>query len=279
MLATYEVQDCVAVYRYYRSVLAAEPFAGAFQNLALLFQRNALAFQQLQTASSHSHPGQADSGTCAAGAAGAAGTREFLTRFLRLNAELFWAATRMHAQYAQLLARDFSQPSSASGASASLHEGSGAVERATGSQASMPRHWAPPTDLPQDMPPEKAVKIDSGRECSTGTRARADGREVEDAVVDVEKLQELLASVLRDLDRQVAAGALAEALQVRLLAMCLFCVHYSVARDCNMLAQLRTHDHSHDHSPEAEALTEAGAAPHSIAESLALQLLFGLINR
>ena len=94
--------------------------------------------------------------------------------------------------------------------------------------------------------------------------------------IDQEKFSAELRLVLDEFDLQLAAGNLPDVLLVRLLAISLFSVHYAVGRDASLLAwgeevcsaegmrrYLRAHS-EHD---------------HSAAESLALQALYGLVNR
>eukprot|EP01032_Pedospumella_encystans_P027471 gene27471-31049_t len=47
VLATYSDAECVAVYHYCRSILSLNPFSGGFENLSLLFAKNAINMRTL----------------------------------------------------------------------------------------------------------------------------------------------------------------------------------------------------------------------------------------
>ncbi|KAJ1391009.1 Est1 DNA/RNA binding domain-containing protein [Ochromonadaceae sp. CCMP2298] len=74
----------------------------------------------------------------------------------------------------------------------------------------------------------------------------------------------LLRGASKELERQLAEGNLCDSLLVRMLAICLFSVHFAVAKGSNLLAS----------PPESGAVN-----PRTVPESLALQALYALVQR
>ncbi|KAG5188781.1 hypothetical protein JKP88DRAFT_177663, partial [Tribonema minus] len=103
VLATYTDAECVAVYRYCRSLLIRHPFMTARENLALLFEKNKqkLAEEEAAGAASGELRGRTLSNSKGAGGRGNTGAllKSFLRRFVRLHGILFSADPEGLAQF------------------------------------------------------------------------------------------------------------------------------------------------------------------------------------
>lgn len=99
-----------------------------------------------------------------------------------------------------------------------------------------------------------------------------------------------LHALLDDYMEQFSANTLTDALLVRLLAICLFSIHYAVSKDANFLAYTDPHASTNNKSNKSgyaymssewmrHYLEVSSAQPRSVSESLALQLLYGIVSR
>lgn len=92
VLATYVEAETVAVYRYCRSLLIAQPFATAEENLALLFERSRQ--RPLAAPPSSKNPAVASVTASSPGKDKAASLKSFLHRLTRLHGLLFSLVTK-----------------------------------------------------------------------------------------------------------------------------------------------------------------------------------------
>lgn len=92
VLATYVEAETVAVYRYCRSLLIAQPFATAEENLALLFERSRQ--RPLAAPPSSKNPATASVTVSSPGKDKAASLKSFLHRLTRLHGLLFSIVTK-----------------------------------------------------------------------------------------------------------------------------------------------------------------------------------------
>lgn len=262
VLATYSDAECVALYHYCRSILSSQPFAGGFENLALLFASNAEAYRKLPSLA----PSAAQAGV---GGGKPRNSRKpvplkpFLTRFVYLHGLLFSWTTIMHQSYAQL---QDSQESAFSSSAPSF----GQQEPLSGSQASS---WVPVLKTGLSAP---AGGVGGGNNGDNDFDRK------------YEHFTALLRQVLNEYEVHLTAGNLPDALLVRLLAICLFSVHYAVGKEANLLSyialagakdggggsavqQWLEEQRRHCADPQSQARTGT--------ECLALLMLFGIISR
>lgn len=84
---------------------------------------------------------------------------------------------------------------------------------------------------------------------------------------------------------QFSANTLTDALLVKLLAICLFSIHYAVSKDANFLAYTDPHNTKGKSGGYMSSewmrhyLEVSSAQPRTVSESLALQLLYGIVSR
>eukprot|EP01027_Heterolobosea_sp_BB2_P010046 GEZU01014792.1.p1 GENE.GEZU01014792.1~~GEZU01014792.1.p1 ORF type:complete len:355 (-),score=75.97 GEZU01014792.1:16-1080(-) len=84
VLATYQEDECEAIYRYFRSLAVKKPFISARDNLTLLFEKNRQKLQTLGTNKSVKQRGKKDKSLKNDDI-----LQSFLTRFVRLHGIIF----------------------------------------------------------------------------------------------------------------------------------------------------------------------------------------------
>lgn len=103
VLATYSDAECVAVYHYCRSILSLNPFSGGFENLSLLFAKNAVSMRTLMAQHDKPKYNPLARGLGSTGKSKKASVpplKHFLTQFVHLHGQLFTFTTHMHQSYA-----------------------------------------------------------------------------------------------------------------------------------------------------------------------------------
>lgn len=102
VLATYSDAECVAVYHYCRSILSLNPFSGGFENLSLLFAKNAIHMRTLMAQDKPKYnPLARGVGSTGKGKKTTVPPlKHFLTQFVHLHGQLFAFTTHMHQSYA-----------------------------------------------------------------------------------------------------------------------------------------------------------------------------------
>lgn len=218
------------------------PFSSGFENLSALLAKNAVAARALAV-------GAKNQGTkLSAKRAGPVQLSDFLTRFLQVHGVLFGCSTRMHSSYAQMLGSQ---------------QSSGLTCGSQRQQQQQQQHWAP-TLSPSVT---SALGVTGGDDSAV---AAAGSGELED------RFAAMLLIVLEEFDEQLSAGSIQDVLLVRLLAICVFSVHYAAGGEANLLGW---QDSVYKSEGLAEYTRAQGEHPRSTAEALALTALFGLVNR
>lgn len=205
VLATYSDAECAALYHYCRSILSLQPFAGGFENLALLFENNAQAFRKLAPLPAKGNISSAKSTKSRM----AVPLKPFLTRFVYLHGLLFAHTTSVHQSYAQ------------------VHENA-TQESAYSAHSSLPLAQNTPVSASQTS---WVPVLKSGLPAHTSNS----GGDIEH---QCETFTALLRQVLDEYETHLTVGTLPDALLVQLLAICLFSVHYAVGREANLLAYI-----------------------------------------
>jgi hypothetical protein len=229
-LATYENADCIAVYHYCRAVFSRFPFKEALGNLFRVFAKAATAFEA---------PKQQEQKSLQQHPAKKM-LRDGHRKLEKHESERGEPAigrvnvctlTSFLARFVQLHGLLFNWATA-------MH--CSCSEEQSGEQAS----WASElvTFSTAHMMPEEEENTFNG----------------------------LLKSMLDEFDIQLAAGAFTDELLVRLLAICVFSVHYAVKTEENLLCELDLKNS--DRNPLNTPI-------RTIYESYALQLLYSFVNR
>lgn len=298
--------------------MVKNPFTGGFENLTLLFSKNIRQYMQLKHISSNTRgsnvsgrdvlviPGYTNiktnpnssskgsggrrSATSSTAVEPAAQLRALLIRFVHLHGYLFHWTSRMHREYAQLLQLQSKEHSIATTTSPTAAE-----------STSM---WLSPITAAVAAA-ERVHSHDDDEERQQHQQQQQ---------VDSQEYARLLRVVLEEYDQQLSSGALSDALLVRMIAICLFSVHYAVAKEDNLLACNNatnsdnttnsssvynssssssihssmtesqsnidgSNNNNNNSSSSCKNTTHRHSLPHTVTESLALQMLYGIINR
>jgi len=113
VLATYSDAECVAVYHYCRSILSLNPFSGGFENLSLLFAKNAINMRTLMAQDKPKYNPLAR-GLGKGKKATVPPLKHFLTQFVHLHGQLFSFTSHMHQSYADSIVSQSQQSQSQS---------------------------------------------------------------------------------------------------------------------------------------------------------------------
>ncbi len=111
VLAGYNSAECVAVFYYFRSILAKNPFTGGYENLDILFRKVAKQYDAWYQSSQESmESGIVDHGSSSNNNTGTK-AREFLLRFTHLHGQLFtWAQDTYRSEGCDLDAGQYNPP-------------------------------------------------------------------------------------------------------------------------------------------------------------------------
>ena len=245
MLATYNEAECVAVYHHCRSILSELPFSGGIENLAQLFVKKAVIVRHVKPYSKY---------TALKGKANVVmETQAFLLRFVHVHGVLFRMSTRAHQSYCHMLGSQSQSQSNSH--SLSQHQ-------QIWSNTSIPTN-------PIDTLSNNYNINHSNSNCSSNTNSNSESKS--------DTFMSLMRPVLEEFDDLLSTGALPDVMLVRLIVISIFSVHYAVGRDGNLLCWSGP-SVSTKEGIEEYLQIHAGS-PRTYSESLAIQALFGIINK
>lgn len=241
MLATYNEAESTALYHYCRSVMAKAPFSGGFENLSSLFEKNVQTTERLSQELKQAPPElQARKNN------DVFRFKSFLSSFVRVHGLFFAWSVRMHLEFIKKLDSTTSQASDT-------------------------------TTLLSKLNTAMARNVLHNTNSSNND-------------IDLERFHDLTQSLLEDFDMLVVSGnRLSDLYLLRLMTVCIFSVHFAElpsedllndsASFSSFLQQSSASFSSQQQQQETEVDIGDVKPTRSLIQSLALSLVFGLVNR